>query len=409
MYIAVICSPMRSHLGQMIVALRRLRQGGHRVELWGCSFAEETARRFEFGFRRLPTGADIEEAAGKLLDPSDYYTRFSFPMTARQLPEVLRYCREDPPDLLHSNVRIYTAAAASLVTGIPASNHSPSGLSFGVVPEDLYGFCASGGESERKRELMVSLARGFHREMDGAFQQLVAGPFGLPPVTNAVGLASTSCVLVLSIKELANARLARLRYVHFTGPLIDDAPSAPAKDDRFEKYCYVTLGTWPLPRDETLRIYREIVAGVPATYRVVLGLGGRFLPEELGLKDARVTAYEYARQAALVRRAEFVVCHGGCQTVNESLYFGKPILAIAPPVTEPREMVHKAREAGVCVEIAPKDVSALAVRGAVDELTLNGRYRRNAEDLGRRFREAGGAETAVRMLEQAGADRGERG
>ena len=400
MYLAAICTPFPSHLGQMLCALGRMKQRGHRVELWGGDGARSIARDSGLGFRSVPVDPGIKSAAETAFTAADYYTKCIFPMVAQQLPPVLQYCREDPPDVLHSNARIPTAAVASLLTGIPAVNHSCSGVSFGLIPEDVYGFCPSETEPRRKREMMLALARNFHHRMDEEFHSLVGRPFGLPPLKNAVGFASDRCVLVLSIRELSNPRIARQKRVHFTGPLLDEAalPTAVRPPGR---YGYLTLGTWPLPRERTLAMYRELIAGIPEQFAVVVGLGGRFRPKDLGSLPGRARAYSSALQAPLIRQAEFVVCHGGCQTINEALYFAKPILAVPPSLPEPREMVHKVCQAGACMRIDPADVTAQRVRDAVRELTSARHYKDNASALGRLFRGTGGRDQAAELLEAA--------
>ncbi len=398
MYIAAICTPFPSHLGQMLVALREMKERGCRVELWGDVQAKIIAARCGLGFRYVTVDSSIRLAAQRASRPADHYVRCSFPMVVQQLPQVLRLCREDPPDILHSNARVYTAAIASRLTGIPATNHSCSGMSFGLIPEDLYGFCASGSEPDRQRHIMIALSRRFHEEMDDAFHELISKPFGLPHIENALGLSSELCVLVLSIRELANPRTSKYEYVHFTGPFIDSASPATGASEH-GPYCYVTLGTWPLPEVETLSLYRAIVAGIPRRFRIVVGLGGRFAPRELLTLEDRVIVHRYAPQTALIRDAEFVVCHGGCQTVNEALFFGKPILAAPPQITEPREIVHKACQAGACVSIDARDVSPQRISCAVDELTGSPKCRERASALGRLYREAGGHERAVDILE----------
>jgi len=400
MYVAVPCSPMRSHLGQMEVALRLLGERGHRVELWGGETTEALALRAGLGFRPLPDAEDLKREAERVSGAYDYYARFSFPLTARQLPRVLEYCREDPPDLLHSNTRVYTAIVASLLTGVPAGNHSCNGTSFDVTPEDLYGFRVSAADGERKKRLMLALARDFHTRVDEKFHELVGAPFGMPRVEDAIGLASRKCVLVLSIRELANPRLARMRHVHFTGPLIEEKREGSEIREEPGTYCYVTLRTWPMPRERTAALYRQIIAGLCPRFRVIVGLGGRLEPEELRPPDPRVTALGYAPQTELIRGARFVVCHGGCQTVNEALYFGKPVISIPPPITEPLDMTYRAVLAGACIEVRPDRLSSSSLREAVEELLSNGRYAARAAALGRRFRETGGADMAAGILEE---------
>jgi hypothetical protein len=398
MYLAILCSPFPSHLGQMAWAIPRLVERGHRLELWGGRQTAQTAADLGVGYRPVQESGDIvEQAAAGHPRIQDYYLRCAFPLVVQQLPQVLRWCRKDPPDLLHSNSRVYTAAVASRLTGIPATNHCCSGLSFGLVPEDLFGFCPSGQEAPRKREVMLAMSRSFFRQMDDVFEEMVAKPWGLPRIDNAIGLTSGRAVLALTCAALSNPRLAALPYVHLVGPLVPPAAPVPAHP---RPYAYVSLGTWPLPLQETLSLYRAVIAAIPNRYHVVAGLGGRFAPRDLACEDPRLAAYRYAPQTSLIHGAEFVVCHGGCQTVHEALFFGKPLIVIPPNLAEPRELSWQAHRACAAVVLAPEERDVRCIRSAIEDLVREPRYARAAESLSRALRGSGGVDRCIGILEK---------
>ena len=150
MYLAAVCSPFASQLGRVVRLFQDLAKSGHRIELWGDSETEELAATFDLGFRHVPLSRNVKAAIQRNLDATQFYTEFAFPMTQQQIPRVIQYCRQSPPDLLYSNARVYTAAVAAQITGIPVVNHCFSRDAFGQSPGDLYGFCPCGTESMRK-------------------------------------------------------------------------------------------------------------------------------------------------------------------------------------------------------------------------------------------------------------------
>lgn len=398
MFFAFLTSPFPSHLGQMSLAVRELLRRGHRAEIWGDDSSEQIARELGAAFELVPLTRDLIDGVTRYSQrPQDYYSHFAFPLTVQQLPQVLELCEKRSPDMIHSNSRIYTAAIATRLTGIPCSNHCCSGLSFGLIPEDLFGFHLTGDEPPRRRDLMIAMNRSFHRQIDSLFERIVARPLSLEPIQNVLGMISDECVLSLSCLQLANPRLAALPQTVFTGPLIAETASAACLEG---DYCYVSLGTWPLDMDTTINLYRTIIAGIPREYRVIVGLGGRCEPRELAVKDDRVLVLKYAPQSSLVRSALAVVCHGGCQTVHEALYFGKPLVMLPPGLAEPQDLSHKVARWGAGVVLDYRNATSDDIRRTVSEVIRGQAFGRCAEHLGRSLRSSGGLDRAVESFER---------
>lgn len=399
MFFAFITSPFPSHLGQMLLAVKELLRRGHRVEIWGDESSEPVAKRVGAGFQIVPLNGGLSDNITSFNQrPQDYYAHFAFPLVFRQFPRVLELCELDPPDVIHSNSRIYTAAIASRLTGIPCSNHCCSGWSFGLVPEDLFGFRRDDNDSPRKREMMVAMNRAFHREIDSLFEQIVTRPLGIASVENVLGLVSDRCVLVLSCDELSNPRLAALSQTVCTGPLMDAEQVFNTPSD----YCYVSLGTWPLEPEATINLYRIIISGIPQKYRVIVGLGGRFEPSDLTIEDERISILKYAPQEAMIRNAAAVICHGGCQTIHEALYYGKPLVMLPPNLAEPQELSQTVARKGAGILSDYCNIDSNDVQQAVNTVLAEDSYRCSAESIGQSLRKAGGLNRAVESLERLG-------
>jgi len=399
MFFAFLTSPFPSHLGQMALAVVELVRRDHRVEIWGDESSRQTAEKLGAGFRLVPLENGLTKGVtGYNQRPQDYYAGFAFPLVTQQLPRVLELCEKLSPDVIHANSRIYTAVIASRLTGIPCSNHCCSGLSFGLIPEDLFGIPLNGDEPPRKRQIMIAMNRAFHTEIDGLFERIVAKPLNIAPVENILGIVSERCVLTLSCPELSNPRLAAFPQTVFTGPLMAGGPSRVTGGE--SEYCYVSLGTWPLDTQTTISLYRTIIAGIPRKYRAIVGLGSRFDPAELGIQDKRVTILKYAPQEALIRNAAAIVCHGGCQTIHEALYFGKPLVILPPSLAEPLELSRNVVRAGAGIILDYRSAVSDNVRQAVETVLFDESFRRSAESLSRSLQKAGGLDLAAKSLER---------
>ena len=395
MKIAAVNTPFSTHIGRMVYVLEGLRAQGHEVELWGSGATRTVAERHEFVYREIPVQTDFTAVLRERLQPPEIFTKLFFQLAREQLPVVLEYCEKYGPDVIEGNSRVFAATLAAQMTGIPVVTHCCSGNSFSQIPEDLYGFCARGTESDRQKSIMLKLSREFFRETDDWFEAHIGRHFGLGRVHNAVGLCAPEFAIAQSIPALSKPRIAGLPNVHMTGPIVTEDPT-DLDFTRYQPYCYMSLGTSPWNPSEIAARYRSLCEFVPEHLKVVIGLGSLMPPEELGIDDERVIVFERAPQIEAIRHSEFVVCHGGCQTVHEALYFAKPLVGI-PHHAEISEMVNSVELAGAGVRIAPSKLNEKSARDAFAAVTT-AELRSGAEALATLLREADGRENALALF-----------
>jgi UDP-N-acetylglucosamine transferase subunit ALG13 len=381
----------------MINLFRKLATLGHKIVLLGENETGKLASKFNIGFWKVEIDARIKNAVSQKLSNTEFYTKFAFPMAKEQIPEVINYCNTCKPDLLLGNTRVFSGIVTSIITGIPIINHCYSGDSLAHKSEDLYGFCVNGSENERKNELMLNMSNYFYEKTDIWFNKNIGKPFGLPEIQYAVSLASEECVLVLSIPELCKPCKVRLPYVHFIGNLMAPIDDSDTNFSSNKKYCYVSLGTWPVNLNAIVELYRIIVKSIPVKYNIVIGLGGILTSGHLNLNDSRVFVYNYAPQISIIRNASFVVCHGGSNTVHEALYFGKPIIGF-PFQAEHRELLFRLemQKAGIVVDLNRSIEKA--IKKAVREITVIGKYKENAYRLSNVLRHINGEKKAIELI-----------
>lgn len=367
MKIAVINSPFSSHIGRMEFVFNSLQEAGHDIELWGSGASKAIAARSGFTFRDIKLGADYERTMQRKLKPHEFYTEVFFPMAKEQLTTVLGYCEQHAPDCLSANTRVYSAAIASALTGIPLINHNPNGFSFCQTPEDLYGFCAKGSESPRQKSVMENLSREFFAMTDDWFNTHISRKVGLEEIKNSIGYCSDFHVLATSIEELSRKRITQLPNVTLVGPIMTESRNE-IDFAHLRPYCYLSLGTCPWSKSEILDRYRLLAEAIPRRYRVVIGLGNLLKKEELNIQDERVAVLEKAPQIEAIRHCEFVVCHGGSQTVHEALHHGKPLIGI-PYHAELSEMVNSVEINRAGVRIQPAQLNKETIEAAVERVT----------------------------------------
>lgn len=115
-------------------------------------------------------------------------------------------------------------------------------------------------------------------------------------------------------------------------------------------------------------------------------------------RAANVEPHEWLPHAAVLPRADVFVTHGGMGSVVEALYFGVPMVVVPH---HPENLVNGQRlaELGLARVLPEEELSAEALRAAVDAVAEDAVMRERAQWMRDRVRNSGGAERAVEVLE----------
>ena len=127
--------------------------------------------------------------------------------------------------------------------------------------------------------------------------------------------------------------------LHYVGPMVERArPELLATGEAWPRLLerrrsvaeppplvYCSLGTFWSADSEFLR--RVVAAFERRTeWQLVLGLGGRLDPAELGAVPGNVLVLDYAPQAEILAEASCAITHGGVTSLNECLSMGVPMV-----------------------------------------------------------------------------------
>ena len=161
---------------------------------------------------------------------------------------------------------------------------------------------------------------------------------------------------------------------------------------------YFTLGTaFTL---EVGDLYTRVLAGLaelPA--QVVVTIGGRLDPAELGPQPPNVRVERFRVQAALMPICDLVVCHGGSGSVIGALAYGLP-LVVLPLGADQSHNADRVEALGAGLVLDAVDATPEDVRDAAAAVLADPSYRLAAERLADECAALPGPEHAVSLLDK---------
>lgn len=217
---------------------------------------------------------------------------------------------------------------------------------------------------------------------------------GLP--SSATPDLSPHRVVVFSTPALVGADTAWPAHYRFVGPSIQDRPDATPFPWEKLATCprvFVSLGT--ISSEVGDAFYSTAVEALrELDAQVILAAPPELVPDPppTFLVRARVP------QLALLPRVSAVVCHGGHNTVCESLANGLP-LVVAPIRDDQPVVAQQVVKAGAGIRVRFGRLSPAALRDAVKRVLHEPGFRRAAERVRDSFVAAGGAAAAADALE----------
>ncbi|WP_268625074.1 macrolide family glycosyltransferase [Paenibacillus alvei] len=181
------------------------------------------------------------------------------------------------------------------------------------------------------------------------------------------------------------------RYA-FVGPSIRQSPSIQInKKDR--KRIYISLGTI---LNQNQDFYQKVIQAFADTdYDVVMSVGEKTEIASLGNIPRNFTVNNVVDQISVLQTADVFITHCGMNSVNESLYFGVPMV-LFPQHSEQGLVADRVAQLGAGLQLKGKKPKYLAA--AVSEVLTNRTYQENAQKLSETFQNAGGAVEAANVI-----------
>ncbi|MGV0713841.1 macrolide family glycosyltransferase [Mycolicibacterium sp. XJ662] len=190
----------------------------------------------------------------------------------------------------------------------------------------------------------------------------------------------------------------------FVGPCLTERPSDGRWDPPPDRdVVLVSLGTAYHDRADFFRAC--VAAFADAPWHVVLAVGDKVDPAELGTTPTHVQVHRTVPQLQVLRHAAAFVSHAGMGSTMEALSFGVPIVAV-PQMTEQQANADRIAQLGLGIRIARDGATAERLRTAVHDVTGDARVAQNLRRMQDEIGSAGGAPAAADVIERVLADRG---
>ena len=155
---------------------------------------------------------------------------------------------------------------------------------------------------------------------------------------------------------------------------------------------YVSLGTvHNLKHDFYLKCF-EAFADLPC--KVIMSVGKHVDIPSLGPRPANFLVRNRVPQLDVLKRAQVFVSHGGMNSINESTYFGVPLVMV-PQQFEQAFNARRICRQGAGVMLKSGRITPHALRSAVQTILADPRYKQNADRLSRDIRSLGGQRRAA--------------
>jgi MGT family glycosyltransferase len=162
---------------------------------------------------------------------------------------------------------------------------------------------------------------------------------------------------------------------------------------------YLSLGSLGSADVELMKGLVASLADGP--YRVIVSKGPQ--ADEYALADNMAGA-EFLPQTSILPLVDLVITHGGNNTVTESLFFGKPMVAL-PLFWDQYDNAQRLAETGLGARLDTYGHSPAELRGAIDRLLGDAALGARLRSLSATLREARGSERAADLIERVAGRR----
>ncbi len=182
------------------------------------------------------------------------------------------------------------------------------------------------------------------------------------------------------------------RYV-FVGPSI--RPVMQSIEKTREKLIYISMGT---VNNNLLSFYKTCLSAFENTpYQVILSVGNLVSLNEFSKLPEHISVFSHVDQIAVLNKADIFISHCGMNSVNESLYFGVPLIML-PQTSEQSGVAERVSQLGAGIRLHKPDADA--IRNTVEKIFADSSYKQNASKISDGFQKCSGSKGAADKILQ---------
>lgn len=175
---------------------------------------------------------------------------------------------------------------------------------------------------------------------------------------------------------------------YFIGPSVADI--SVEKERKARKKIYISLGT---VNNKNFDFYKNCIEAFKYDdIDVIMSVGNNTDIWQLGNIPENFKVENKVDQVKVLQEVDGFISHCGMNSVNESLYYGVPLI-LFPQQSEQGMVCRRVAELGAGFVL--KNDKPKNIKEAVFEVINNSKYEENAKELSKSFKNSGGASKAV--------------
>lgn len=179
----------------------------------------------------------------------------------------------------------------------------------------------------------------------------------------------------------------------FVGPSVSKLIIKPK--ERKRKLIYISLGTI---NNKNVSFYKNCInAFKDSDVDVIMSVGRSTDIKSLGNIPNNFEVKNSVEQIAILQKTDVFVTHSGMNSVNESLYYGVPMV-LFPQHSEQRMVAKRVVHLGAGIML--KEDKSESIKKAVFQVINDNEYKENATKLSKSFYNAGGSKKAADVILQ---------
>ncbi|MCH5256451.1 MAG: glucosyltransferase [Lachnospiraceae bacterium] len=185
----------------------------------------------------------------------------------------------------------------------------------------------------------------------------------------------------------------------FTDKYVFVGPSIRPAERKIEKnkdiLVYISMGT---VNNDMLPLYKRCINAFSNTdYQVIISIGNLVSIDELGQIPENISVFSHIDQIAVLKQADVFISHCGMNSVNESLYFGVPLIML-PQTSEQGGVAERVLQLEAGIKLTKTDAASIlnTVKSVLDDPS----YKQNAEAIANGFKRCSGAVGAADKIMQ---------
>lgn len=380
--------PLSGHIYPSLPLVRELIQRGDEIIYYATDeFAAKVAgAHARYCSYRNPFLDDLRHLPEQLHELSWLLMR----TTAEVLDRELEAFRAERPDYLLTDSLAPWGQWVAALLGIPVV----TSICTFAVNRHVFAFALAHGARPKSLRLVLSKIRHSSRAL--LLQRQLRRRYGVlgPGLMRSV-FGHSDLNIVYTSHSFQPCADSFDHHFYFVGPSI--APRTESRDFPWEQVrhpivVYASLGTL---FNTDVAFYRNCFAAWGGQdLQVILAIGTHLPQESLGVIPPNFLVQAYVPQLDILPRVAVFVTHGGMNSVNESLYYGVPVVVI-PQMSEQELVGRRVEELGAGLYLAKEEATAEKLRECVQRLLTESRFRQQAAQVGESLRAAGGVTRAA--------------